>query len=262
MIGQGLIVWLDDISGYASDEAARMKLLREVLLRCAKYGLKLYAKKCYFFKAEVKWCGKMVSAAGLSHCPERIQGLVEMQPPTTAGELQQLLCALNWMRQSIPQYSELTAGFSAVLEAAMKAAGSRKKNRLSRVLLAAVGWGEKQLEELATVRQALIPLAHPDPTAELCLYTDASQDYWGAIATQLEPGEAQLPLEQQNHRPLTFLSGRFVGASSRWPTIEKEAFAIVEATRRLEYLLLQAGWFSVVYVIWCIFSHPMEVIRR
>lgn len=155
-----------------------------------------------------------------------------MPPPTTAGELQQFLCAVNWMRQNIPEYNRLTAGLYAVLEEAMKAAGEKAK--LARFPLDQTGWDESQLTEFEAVRSALlkmVPLAHPSPTADVCLYTDASQDSWGAVATQLKPGEAQLPLEQHHHRQLAFLSGRFVGASSRWPMIEKEAYAIVEATR-------------------------------
>lgn len=36
---------------------------------------------------------------------------------------------------------------------------------------------------------SMVPLAHPDPTAELCLYTDASQGFWGAVLTQPDPME-------------------------------------------------------------------------
>jgi hypothetical protein len=248
LLGNGILAWLDDILGYAESEDALLELLDNVLARCEAYGLKLHAKKCDFFELEVKWCGKMVSAAGVRHCPDRVQGLVEMQPPRTAGDLQQFLCAVNWMRQSIPEYNRLTAGLYAALEQAMKTAGSRKKAKLAKLPLDQIDWGDQQLADLAAVQAALlkmVPLAHPSPNAEVCLYTDASQDSWGAVATQLKPGEAQLPLEQQNHRPLAFLSGRFVGASSHWPTIEKEAYAIVEATRRLEYLLLSPGGFRL-----------------
>ncbi|KAG6574672.1 DNA/RNA polymerase [Phytophthora cinnamomi] len=248
LLGNGILAWLDDILGYAESEDELLQLLDQVLARCEAYGLKLHAKKCDFFEVEVKWCGKMVSAAGVRHCPDRVQGLVEMQPPQTAGDLQQFLCAVNWMRQSIPEYNRLTAGLYAVLEEAMKAAELRKKVKLAKFPLHQIGWGDPQLADLAAVKAALlkmVPLAHPSLTAEVCLYTDASQDSWGAVATQLEPGEVQLPLEQQHHRPLAFLSGRFVGASSRWPTIEKEAYAIVEATRRLEYLLLRPGGFRL-----------------
>ncbi|KAE9083679.1 hypothetical protein PF006_g26638 [Phytophthora fragariae] len=247
-LGNGILAWLDDILGYAESEDELLQLLDQVLVRCEAYGLKLHAKKCEFFEIEVKWCGKMVSAAGVRHCPDRGQGLVEMQPPQTAGDLQQFLCAMNWMRQSIPEYNRLTAGLYAVLEEAMKTAGSRKKVKLAKFPLDQISWGDPQLADLAAVKAALlkmVPLAHPSPTAAVCLYTDASQDSWGAVATQLEPGEVQLPLEQQHHHPLAFLSGRFVGTSSRWPTIEKEAYAIVEATRRLEYLLLRPGGFRL-----------------
>ncbi|POM57665.1 Hypothetical protein PHPALM_37794 [Phytophthora palmivora] len=239
LLGNGILVWLDDILGYAESEEELLQLLDQVLARCEAYGLKLHAKKCDFFEIEVKWCGKMVSAAGVRHYPDRVQGLVEMQPSQTAGDLQQFLCAVNWMRQSIPEYNRLTAGLHAVLEEAMKAAGSRKKVKLAKFPLDKIGWGDPQLADLAAVKAVLlemVPLAHPSPTAEVCLYTDASQDSWGAVATQLEPGEVQLPLEQQHHRPLAFLSGRFVGASSRWPTIEKEAYA-----RNLVYIFAPYG---------------------
>ncbi|KAJ0392197.1 hypothetical protein ATCC90586_010566 [Pythium insidiosum] len=224
LLGHGVLCWLDDILGYAKDEEALLDLLEAVLRRSAKYGLKLHAKKCVFFAREVKWCGKVVSAEGVRHCPERIQGLVDMPLPGTAADLQQFLCAVNWMRQSLPRFNELTAGLYQLLEAAMTAAASRKKAQLARIRLNDVGWTEQHRVQLDAVRQALlgmVPLAHPSPTADVCLYTDASQDYWGAVVTQLEPGELQLPQEQQNHRPLAFLSGRYViehvpGESNVW----------------------------------------------
>ncbi|GMF48372.1 unnamed protein product [Phytophthora fragariaefolia] len=103
-------------------------------------------------------------------------------------------------------------------------------------------------EAFENIRGALlrmVPLAHPIPTAEVALYTDASQEFWGAMVSQLEPLEVSRPLDDQHHQPLAFLSGRFVGVAARWPTIEKEAFAIVKATRRLEYLLLRPKGFRL-----------------
>ena len=45
-----------------------------------------------------------------------------------------------------------------------------------------------------------------------------------------------LPLSQQEHQPLVFLSGSFKGSSLRWPIIDKEAFAIITTLTRCEYL--------------------------
>ena len=44
-------------------------------------------------------------------------------------------------------------------------------------------------------------------------------------------------LTKQDHEPLMFLSGTFSGAAKKWSIIEKEAFAIVEACKRADYLL-------------------------
>ncbi|KAE9271913.1 hypothetical protein PR003_g30368 [Phytophthora rubi] len=210
LLGNGILCWLDDILRYAEDAAALMELLDKVLARCEEYGLKLHAKKCQFFATEVKWCGKLISAQGVRHCPERVQGLIDMPLPRTAGDLQQFLCAINWMRQGIPEHNRLTGDLYAVLERAMVLAGSRKKQKLIRFLLVDAGWSESDTACLNAVRDALVnmvPLAHPSPTAEVCLYADASQDYWGAVVTQIDPSELQLALEKQNHRPLAFLSG-------------------------------------------------------
>ncbi|KAE8886173.1 hypothetical protein PF003_g29779 [Phytophthora fragariae] len=199
LIGNGIYCWLDDILGYAKDAGSLMVLLDQVLERCEKYGLKLHAKKCRFYATEIQWCGKMISANGVRHCPDRIQGLVDMPMPRTAADLQQFLCAVNWMRQSIPTYNLLTQRLYATLETAMQLAGTRKKSKLSKFLLVDAGWGVEDETALKAVRAALlkmVSLAHPNQQDKVCLYTDASQDSWGAILTQLRPEELQLPLEE------------------------------------------------------------------
>jgi len=252
LLGDCMLAWLDDILGYAETEDGLLEVLEKVLDWCARFGLKLHAKKCTFFPTEVKWFGRIISADGVRHCPERVQGLVDMKQPRTAGELQQFVCAANWMRQSIPDYSRISDALYKVLERAAKVAGSRKKIHLTKVLLEDVAWGDTEIASFDGVRAALlkmVPLSHPSPTTDVCVYTDASKDFWGAAVTQLPAGDAQLPLDEQRHRPLAFLSGRFVGAASRWSTIEKEAFVIVEATRRCEYLLMRPGGFRLYIYI-------------
>lgn len=159
---------------------------------------------------------------------------------TIATELQQFLCAANWMRQSIPEFVKLAAPLYATLDRAADAIKSRRKTKLMRVLFSESEWSSVEDTAFEGVKRALVemvPLAHPSTQSELCLYTDTSQDFWGAVLTQLEPDELRLPLSEQNHKPFAFLSGRFVEVNSRWATIEKEAFAIVESIPRLEYLL-------------------------
>ena len=111
-----------------------------------------------------------------------------------------------------------------------------------------VGWSTEQDQALQRIKDALVamvPLKHPDPTKEVCWFTDASLDHWGAVVTQVPTADIGEPLDEQQHEPLAFLSGKFVGAPSRWAIVEKEAFAIVESCKRLEYLLLREQGFRV-----------------
>jgi RNase H-like domain found in reverse transcriptase len=74
-----------------------------------------------------------------------------------------------------------------------------------------------------------------------CLYTDASNDFWSSITTQVRPEDLDLPHADQRHEPLAFLSGSFVTTMRRWSVIEKEAYAVLASCERLDWLLLPEG---------------------
>jgi hypothetical protein len=90
-----------------------------------------------------------------------------------------------------------------------------------------------------------VTLAHPLPNRRICVYSDASSLFWSAVITQVPPEHLDLPPADQHHEPLAFLSGKFTGASSRWPIIEKEAYAILAACDRLTWLLQRPEGFSI-----------------
>ena len=194
------------------------------------------------------WCGRVITKDGISHDPARVQGLVEMAKPQTASDLTQLLGAAGWMRGAIPNFAAHEKPLRTCLDEACKAAGARTKAKLKHVRLSDYGWGDEQeaaLDDLKTAMLAMVPLHHPDPAKRICLFTDASDGYWSAIVTQLPMDQLAAPFESQQHQLLACLSGTFKGASSNWAVIEKEAFAIVHACRRLDYLLLCPGGFSL-----------------
>ncbi|KAF0699577.1 Aste57867_9865 [Aphanomyces stellatus] len=91
----------------------------------------------------------------------------------------------------------------------------------------------------------VVPLSHPRADMEVCVFTDASDKFWGAVATQVPPSDLDKPLEEQRHEPLAFISGTFAGASVRRPIVEKEAYAVVEACKRLDYLIVRPGGFRL-----------------
>ncbi|KAH9093688.1 hypothetical protein Ae201684P_016312 [Aphanomyces euteiches] len=180
LLFRGLLAWLDDLLGSAKSVASLLDLLDQVLATCAEFGLKLSPKKCHFYLAEAAWCGKIISAAGVTHSPRRTQGLIDLALPTTAADLQQFVCATNWMRASIPDYNKLIDPLRRLLDVAVKAAGSSKKKALARVALSLVGWSQDNAACFEDVKSALanvVPLSHPRSDMEVCVFTDASDKF-------------------------------------------------------------------------------------
>lgn len=244
-----LHIWLDDLLGAAASSADYLRLLRTVFERLSEQGWKCSAKKCRIFTTSVVWCGRVISAAGVSEDPARIVALGSMPSPTTAADLIQFLAAVNWMRGSIPCFNDVVAPLADIREYALSKAPSRKKTAARRVLLADVGWNDDHERAYQRIKDALagaVTLAFPDlENRVLCLYTDASDTAWGAVLTQLPPDDLPLAVDEQRHEPLAFLSGDFKGAASRWSTVEKEAFAIVHAAQKLDYLLQNPQGFRI-----------------
>jgi hypothetical protein len=154
--------------------------LEIVFRRCRKFGLKLHPGKCNFLRKSLKWCGKIISAEDVAHCPVRIEGLVDMPTPQTTADLQQFLCACNRMRASIPRYNEVVSELSTLIETCMTKCGSRKKNKLTKLLLKDCWWQDNHdaaYFRLKDALSAIVPLAHPKEDADVCVFSDASQDY-------------------------------------------------------------------------------------
>jgi RNase H-like domain found in reverse transcriptase len=55
------------------------------------------------------------------------------------------------------------------------------------------------------------------------------------VLTQVRKTDRHLPIEEQRHEPLGFLSGPFQGPLELWAILEKEAYSIVESMMRFEH---------------------------
>lgn len=54
LLAKRILVWLDDILGYASSPTKLMAVLKNVLALGEQYGLKLHPSKCCFFTKEAQ----------------------------------------------------------------------------------------------------------------------------------------------------------------------------------------------------------------
>lgn len=109
-------------------------------------------------------------------------------------------------------------------------------------------WGSEHqdaFDDLISQINNLMIMALPNPSKVICVFTDASDKFYGGLVTQVPPSQLNLPVKDQQHEPLGFSSGAFKGSQLRWGTPEKEGFAVVQVVRTFDYILLQAPQFRI-----------------
>ena len=250
-IGSSMLVFLDDVLVYSKTVDGLLESIGNLLRVFNEVGVKLKPQKCELYAKQLTWCGRTISEAGVGIATEYQQTLLGIPEPNNAAELQQFLAATNWIRGMIPQYSRITLPLQNVLNAALAKTKRRSKQQAAKLPLSQHGWTTEHSDAYATLKQAVaacVTNAHPDEDKEFCLFTDASEDSWGAVLTQVpaaEYADPNLSWDQYSHEPLAFLSGVFRGSELRWAIPDKEAYAIYNSCKRLAYLLVRRRGFHV-----------------
>lgn len=235
-----LIQWLDDYLLHEADEDKLLDNLDIFFSVCQEFGFRIHAKKSSFFMKEAKFCGRILSEDGIKFDPRNLRTILDMKQPTTGDELQQLLCAANWMRTSIPCFTKLIAPLHDALETACSRTTKRTKKALSKISLKDM-WTDKQDIAFGELKEALansISLAYPKNDHTICLFTDASEDYWSGILCQSETSSMNVDVTERNYEPLGFLSGAFRNSACNWSIPEKEGYAILESMMRFDYITM------------------------
>jgi hypothetical protein len=76
-------------------------------------------------------------------------------------------------------------------------------------------WGPKEQASFKDLQAAIMDsmtLAFPDPDKRICILTDASDRLYAGLVTQIDEEQLDLSMEEKDHQPLAFLSGKFKGA--------------------------------------------------
>ena len=129
------------------------------------------------FLRQVKWCGRIIDGEGVQLDPSRLQTLLQMPHPQSGAELQKFVCASNWMRSAVPEYTTLISPLSNLLNAVCKKVGKNNRKAVSKIPLLDCGWSQEHSGAFEAVKSALgnaVRLAHPSSEKTFCLFTDAS----------------------------------------------------------------------------------------
>ncbi|KAF1330768.1 hypothetical protein FI667_g4937, partial [Globisporangium splendens] len=239
-----VLVWIDDLLLFSDSVEELLSVMERVFFLLDQRGLKLSPKKSHLFLTEVKWCGRIISEAGIGHDVERIRALQSLPYPPTAAALQQFVCATNWLRDGLVDYARVIEPLQKRLDVALK--GRRRTKASAAHVAIELSVEEKQcFDDVKQLLSHSAVLTYPLPESQMCLLSDASDKGWGLVVTQVANWTPTTPIQAQQHELLICMGGTFKGSHLNWTVLEKEMFPIAHACDKLEYLLLRAQGFKI-----------------
>jgi hypothetical protein len=208
-IGKGVFVFIDDILIYTKTVEEHEDMVRWVLKRLCEEGYYANPEKCDFFQKEVSFLGHVINEDGLSVQQHKVRAVSEWPQPKTKKEVKSFLGLTGYYRKFIHRYSEVALPLTELT-----------KNSVAWV------WGEGQQRAFEELKSRLLSapvLAHPNPSSQFILNTDASGFAIAAVLSQQQ--------EDGSMRPVAYYSKKMNSAEKNYGITDKELLAIVEAVR-------------------------------
>jgi transposase InsO family protein len=208
-VGRGLFVFIDDILIYTKTVDEHEEMVKWVLQRLCEEGYYANPDKCEFFQKEVSFLGHVINEKGISVQQHKVKAVSEWPQPKTKKEVKGFLGLTGYYRKFIQGYSKVALPLTELT-----------KNNVGFV------WGAEQQEAFDQLKMKLTSaeiLAHPDPSRQYILNTDASGF---AIAAVLSQQQADGSI-----RPVAYYSKKMNSAEKNYGVTEQELLAIVEAVR-------------------------------
>jgi transposase InsO family protein len=203
---EGTFAYVDNITVCGRDQLEHDENLQKFYSAVEKYHLTLNQRKSIISAKSVRLLGYEVSKGVIKPDPERFRALLELPPPMNLKTQQRIVGMFAYYSQWIPRFSDkihpLVHNVIFPLPSEVESAYVNMKTEL--------------------VHAAMVSI---DRTLPLVIETDASDIAISAT------------LNQQN-RPVAFFSRTLSAAERTHSSVEKEAYSIVEATRKWRHYLL------------------------
>jgi len=197
--------YLDNVTVAGVDQADHDRNVAAFLEVIKRRNITLNESKSVHSVPVIDILGYRLSHQSIKPDPERLQPLQEYPPPSNVPSLRRALGMFAYYAKWIPQFSDkirpLANTTSFPLDKEALASFNALKNELARV--------------------ALFPIDEDIPFVVECDASDV------AISASLN----------QNGRPVAFMSKTLSATERRYPAVEKEALAIIEAVRKWNHLL-------------------------
>ena len=225
-IGRNVEVYVDDMLVKSQNEEIHLDDLQETFDTLWQYNIKLNPSKCAFGVSSGKFLGFMVSHRGIKANPDKIQAILDMKPPQNVKEVQSLTGRVAALNRFVSKAIDKCLPFFKVLKKAFE-------------------WTDecqRAFQDLKTYLTAT-PLLSPSVLGEE-LYLNLTVTPHAVSSTLVrEEGRVQ--------KPVYYTSRALRGAEARYPQIEKLAFALITASRKLRH-------YFQAHIINVMTDHPLK----
>ncbi|KAA0057672.1 pol protein [Cucumis melo var. makuwa] len=199
-----VIVFIDDILIYSKTEAEHEEHLRMVLQTLRDN--KLYAKfsKCEFWLKQVSFLGHVVSKAGVSVDPAKIEAVTGWTRPSTVSEVRSFLGLAGYYRRFVENFSRTATPLTQL---------TRKG--------APFVWSKACEDSFQNLKQKLVTapvLTVPDGSGSFVIYSDASKKGLGCVL-------------MQQGKVVAYASRQLKSHEQNYPTHDLELAAVVFALK-------------------------------
>jgi hypothetical protein len=218
-----VLVFLDDILIYSLTEDDHLAHIEAVFKKLREHLLYARYLKCDFGMAQVDFLGHVVSHAGISTDPSKIESVRDWPVPKTKTEVLSFKGLASYYRRFVSNFSEISGPLSALTS-----------DKVPFI------WGKEEQESFDQLKQALITapvLMSPDPKAPYMISTDASGFAIGGVLSQESEGQ---------ERVVAYESRRLNLAERNYPTHDRELLAVMEVLRKWRHYI-QNGHQTKVY---------------
>jgi len=107
MLDVGILSYMDDILVCADSQERHDKIVKEVLKRLRENGLAVSPEKCAWRLQEVEFLGYIIGRSGIKMSKEKVEAILNWEPPKTLTEVQSFLGFANFYQCFIMDYSKV-----------------------------------------------------------------------------------------------------------------------------------------------------------
>jgi hypothetical protein len=225
---QSCLGYVDDILCYSRTVEQHLQDLLTLITRLDSYNLTANPSKCKFFRDSLTFLGHLVDESGVRPDSSKVEAVRKWEVPANPADLKKQIMAIGYYRRFIHNFASFT-----------KPLFEKAEHPFVR-LEDGSSWTAEELaiyHRLINIITSDAVISHPDWSIPFELHTDASNKGLGAMLVQHINGV---------ERVISYASRVLTRSEMAFATWEKEALAVVWATRTFRMYLLGSRKFTIV----------------